>query len=169
MNKQHILGFFDDLVRTPVFLFLCAMFLCGAAAGGLTGLRAGEGDGAAVLSGLLAELPAHVVQRMLPLVCAFLRPRELLLSAVAAARGFVLAMTVAVSVGEGNALIIGAAGIPAVLSVSALLAACSMVWQGGEATGRYSLRTCRMPYFLCITLAVLSALLRAAIAALCNV
>lgn len=33
MNKQHILGFFDDLVRTPVFLFLCAMFLCGAAAG----------------------------------------------------------------------------------------------------------------------------------------
>ena len=106
---------------------------------------------------------------LLPLVCAFLRPRELLLSAVAAARGFVLAMTVAVSVGEGNALIIGAAGVPAVLSVSALLAACSMVWQGGEATGRYSLRTCRMPYFLCITLAVLSALLRAAIAALCDV
>ena len=110
MNKQHILGFFDDLVRTPVFLFLCAMFLCGAAAGGLTGLRAGEGDGAAVLSGLLAELPAHVVQStlcaliwvLLPLVCAFLRPRELLLSAVAAARGFVLAMTVAVSVGEGK-------------------------------------------------------------------
>ena len=101
---------------------------------------------------------AHLV--LLPLVCAFLRPRELLLSAVAAARGFVLAMTVAVSVGEGNALIIGAAGVPAVLSVSALLAACSMVWQGGEATGRYSLRTCRMPYFLCITLAVLSALLR---------
>ena len=117
MNKQHILGFFDDLVRTPVFLFLCAMFLCGAAAGGLTGLRAGEG----------------------------------------------------VSVGEGSVLIIGAAGVPAVLSVSALLAACSMVWQGGEATGRYSLRTCRMPYFLCITLAVLSALLRAAIAAMCNV
>ena len=58
MNKQHILGFFDDLVRTPVFLFLCAMFLCGAAAGGLTGLRAGEGDGAAVLSGLLAHLGA---------------------------------------------------------------------------------------------------------------
>ena len=169
MNKQHILGFFDDLVRTPVFLFLCAMFLCGAAAGGLTGLRAGEGDGAAVLSGLLAELPAHVVQSTLCALIWVLLPRELLLSAVAAARGFVLAMTVAVSVGEGNALIIGAAGVPAVLSVSALLAACSMVWQGGEATGRYSLRTCRMPYFLCVTLAVLSALLRAAIAALCNV
>ena len=34
MSKQHILGFFDDLVRTPAFLFLCAMFLCGAVAGG---------------------------------------------------------------------------------------------------------------------------------------
>ena len=72
MNKQHILGFFDDLVRTPVFLFLCAMFLCGAAAGGLTGLRAGEGDGAAVLSGLLAELPAHVVQSTLCFTCSTL-------------------------------------------------------------------------------------------------
>ena len=46
MNKQHILGFFDDLVRTPVFLFLCAMFLCGAAAGGLT-VRAHLGAAAA--------------------------------------------------------------------------------------------------------------------------
>ena len=138
MNKQHILGFFDDLVRTPVFLFLCAMFLCGAAAGGLTGLRAGEGDGAAVLSGLLAELPAHVVQStlcaliwvLLPLVCAFLRPRELLLSAVAAARGFVLAMTVAVSVGEESAIIIGAAGVPAVLSPRCLPRA---LWSGRAA------------------------------------
>ena len=49
----------DPVSYTHLFLFLCAMFLCGAAAGGLTGLRAGEGDGAAVLSGLLAELPAH--------------------------------------------------------------------------------------------------------------
>ena len=140
MNKQHILGFFDDLVRTPVFLFLCAMFLCGAAAGGLTGLRAGEGDGAAVLSGLLAELPAHVVQStlcaliwvLLPLVCAFLRPRELLLSAVAAARGFVLAMTVAVSVGEGSVLIIGAR------RAERLRAACRMLY---GLAGRRSHRT----------------------------
>ena len=80
MNKQHILGFFDDLVRTPVFLFLCAMFLCGAAAGGLTGLRAGEGDGAAVLSGLLAELPAHVVQSTLCALIWVLLPLNLLFS-----------------------------------------------------------------------------------------
>ena len=54
MNKQHILGFFDDLVRTPAFLFLCAMFLCGAVAGGLTGLRASEGDSAVELTAFLA-------------------------------------------------------------------------------------------------------------------
>ena len=178
MNKQHILGFFDDLVRTPVFLFLCAMFLCGAAAGGLTGLRAGAGDGAVLLSSMLAELPSHLLQSvlcaliwvLLPLICAFLRPTELLLSAVIAARGFVLAMTIAVGIGEDTNAVLaaGAAGIPAVLSVSALLAACAMVWQGGEASGRYSLRTCRIPYLLCMTLAVLSALLRAGIAALCG-
>ena len=59
-----------------------------------------------------------------------------------------------------------AAGIPAVLSVSALLAACAMVWQSGETTGRYSLRTCRTPYALCILLAVCGALLRVGFAAL---
>ena len=44
MNKRHIPGFFDALARTPSFVFLCSMFLCGAAAGGLTGLHAAEGD-----------------------------------------------------------------------------------------------------------------------------
>ena len=42
MNKRHIPGFFDALARTPSFVFLCSMFLCGAAAGGLTGLHAAE-------------------------------------------------------------------------------------------------------------------------------
>ena len=32
MNKRHIPGFFDALARTPSFVFLCSMFLCGAAA-----------------------------------------------------------------------------------------------------------------------------------------
>ena len=42
MNKRHIPGFFDALARTPSFVFLCSMFLCGAAAGGLTGLHAAD-------------------------------------------------------------------------------------------------------------------------------
>lgn len=171
MNKQHILGFFDLLVRTPAFLFLCAMFLCGALAGGLTGLYAGEGDSAVTLGAYLTGLPAQAPQSVLaavlwlvlPLICGLLRPATLLLSMVVAARGFVLALTVAVGVaqGEGVLLSLCAAGLPAVLSVSALLAVCAMVWQSGETAGRYALRACRLPYVVCLLLAVGSALLRA--------
>lgn len=178
MNKQHILGFFDILVRTPAFLFLCAMFLCGALAGGLTGLHAGEGDSAIGLTTLLAALPGQVLKSVLcavlwlvlPLVCALLRPVPLCLSALTAARGFVLALTVAVGIGQGEGVLLSlcSAGLPAVLSVSALLAACAMVWQSREAAGRYALRACRTPYLLCVALAALSALLRAGMAALWN-
>ena len=142
MKKQHILGFFDSLVRTPAFLFLCAMFLCGALAGGLTGLHASEGDSAVELTAMLAALPGQAVKSVLcavlwvalPLVCVLLRPAAFFLSGLAAARGFVLALTVAVGVGREESLLLSlcAAGIPAVLSVSALLAACAMVWQSGE-------------------------------------
>ena len=66
MNKQHIPGFFDALVRTPAFLFLCAMFLCGALAGGLTGLHAGEGDSALTLAALLSELPRQAFYGVRP-------------------------------------------------------------------------------------------------------
>ena len=55
MNKRHIPGFFDALARTPSFVFLCSMFLCGAAAGGLTGLHAAEGDCALELTALLRQ------------------------------------------------------------------------------------------------------------------
>ena len=176
MNKQHIPGFFDALVRTPAFLFLCAMFLCGAQAGGQTGLHAGEGDSALTLAALLSELPRQAfygvlcaaVWLALPLLCAPLRAAPLLLSALAAARGFVLALTVSVSIGQGEGVLLPltAAGLPAVLSVSALLAACAMVWQSGETAGRFALRACRAPYAVCMALAALSALLRAGIAAL---
>ncbi len=176
MNRQHILGFFDDLVRTPAFLFLCAVFLCGAVAGSLTGLRAVEGDGAVELATLLGALPEQVFRSVLcallwivlaPL-CALLRPAPLFLSAVVAARGFVLALTLAVGLGqqEGLLLSFGAAALPAAVSVPALLAACAMVWQSGEAAGRYSLRACRAPFVMCLLLAAAGALLRVAFAAL---
>ena len=176
MKKQHILGFFDSLVRTPAFLFLCAMFLCGAVAGGLTGLRAGEGDGAVLLAAALHALPGQAVKSVLcavlwialPLLCALLRPTGLLLSAVAAARGFVLALIVAVGMSGEDSLLLsfGTVGLPAVLSVPALLAACAMVWQSGETSGRYSLRACRAPYLACMVLAAVSAVLRTLFAAL---
>ena len=109
-----------------------------------------------------------VVWLALPLLCAPLRAAPRLLSALAAARGFVLALTVSVSIGQGEGVLLPltAAGLPAVLSVSALLAACAMVWQSGETAGRFALRACRAPYAVCMALAALSALLRAGIAAL---
>ena len=78
-----------------------------------------------------------------------------------------LALTVAVSIGQGEDVLLSllAAGLPAVFSVSALLAVCAMVWQSGETAGRYSLRACRVQYALCVLIAMLSALLRAGIAA----
>lgn len=178
MKKQHILGFFDALARTPVFLFLCAMFLCGALAGGLTGLHASEGDCAVALTALLSELPTQALKSMLcsvmwlvlPLVCMRLRPAMLFLSGLAAARGFVLALTVAIGIGQQESLLLSlcAAGLPAIFQVAALLAACTMVWQSGEVVGRYSLRSCRAPYISCVLLTVFGALLRIGFALLWN-
>lgn len=175
MRKRHILGFFDALVRSPAFLFLCAMFLCGALAGGLTGLHASEGDNALHLTALLAGLPeqaAHgvvcaVLWVLLPPLCMLLRPPMLFLSGVCAARGFVLALMIAVSIGDGaDSLLLSlcTAGIPALLSVPALLAACAITWQQGE--WQLLFRNCGGPYLLCLLMAAISALLRAAFALL---
>ena len=78
MNKQHILGFFDSLVRTPAFLFLCAMFLCGALAGGLTGLHAGEGDSAIELAAVLSGLPGQALKSVLCIGGSWLVPADAL-------------------------------------------------------------------------------------------
>lgn len=178
MKKQHILGFFDSLVRTPAFLFLCAMFLCGSLAGGLTGLHASAGDCAVALTTLLSELPSQALKSVLcsvlwlalPLVCMRLRPAMLFLSGLVAARGFVLALTVAIGIGQQESILLSlcAAGLPAVFQVSALLAACTMIWQSGEVVGRYSLRSCRAPYVACVLLAAFGALLRIGFAMLWN-
>ena len=152
MKKQHILGFFDSLVRTPAFLFLCAMFLCGALAGGLTGLHASEGDSAVELTTMLAALPGQAVKSVLcavlwvalPLVCVLLRPAAFFLSGLAAARGFVLALTVAVGVGREESLLLSlcAAGIPAVLSVSAHRMRSVSCWPSAARCSAWALPRC---------------------------
>jgi len=173
MRKQHIIGFFDTLVRTPVFLFLCAMFLCGAMAGGLTGLHASQGDNAFHLAAFLEKIPAQTVRSILyailwialPLICIWLRPASLFLSGLCAARGFILALTIAISInGTGGFLVsLCTAGIPALLFVPALLAACAIAWQSGESHTAF--RHWLGAYFLCGMMAAASALLRAALVA----
>lgn len=157
MNKRHIPGFFDALARTPSFVFLCSMFLCGAAAGGLTGLHAAEGDCALELTALLRELPGQagksvlcaVLWLVLPPAAALFRPAALWLSGIAAARGFVLALSLAVAVAQGEG---------AVISVSALLAACTLVWECTQNAAPWA--KSRAPFALCLASAALSALLR---------
>jgi len=175
MRKRHIPGFFDSLVRTPVFLFLCAMFLCGALAGGLTGLHAGEGDNALSLTGMLAALPENAAKTVLcallwvalPLMFSLLRPASLFLSGLCAARGFVLALTIAVSLGsiDGFFLSLCTAGLPGLLSVPALLASCAIAWPGIGDGGILS-KNSRGPYVFCFLLAAASALMRVGLAAL---
>ena len=161
MNKRHIPGFFDALARTPSFVFLCSMFLCGAAAGGLTGLHAAEGDCALELTALLRELPGQAGKSVLCAVLWLVLPpaAALWLSGIAAARGFVLALSLAVAVAQGEgAAVLAAEALPAVISVSALLAACTLVWECTQNAAPWA--KSRAPFALCVASAALSALLR---------
>lgn len=167
MNKRHIPGFFDALARTPSFAFLCTMLMCGAAAGGLTGLYAAEGDSAFELTSLLRALPGQagksvlcaVLWLVLALPAAFIRPAPLYLSGLAAARGFVLALCLAAAAVQGEG-----AAMTAVLSVAALLAVLTLLWECTQGTLPWA--KSRAPFLLCMALAALSALLRVLFAVL---
>ncbi len=172
MKKRHILGFFDNLVRTPAFLFLCAVFLCGALAGGLTGLHASEGDRALSFNAVIEALPENIpksvlcalVWAMLPLVCALLPASALMLSMLCAAKGFVTALTVTVSLGSENGFLLSlcTGGIPALVSVPALIAACAIAWPRGGSEPKSAVlpKASRLPFILCVLLAMASALIR---------
>ena len=173
MNKRHIPGLFDALARTPSFAFLCTMLMCGAAAGGLTGLYAAEGDSAFELTSLLRALPGQagksvlcaVLWLVLALPAAFIRPAPLYLSGLAAARGFVLALCLAAAAVQGEgAAVMAAQAVPAVLSVAALLAALTLLWECTQGTLPWA--KSRAPFLLCMALAALSALLRVIFAVL---
>ncbi len=176
MKKRHIPGFFDNLARTPAFLFLCAVFLCGALAGGLTGLHAETGDRALGLASLLSALPENAPKALLcsviwiavPMACSLLRPAALFLSFACAARGFVLALTIAISLASGGGFLLSicTAGFPALLSVPALLASCAMLWPGPAPRKGLLPKGSGGPYALCFALAAASALLRVGFAAL---
>lgn len=172
MNKRHIPGFFDALARTPSFAFLCTMFAVGAAAGGLTGLYAAEGDSALTLAALLRALPGQagksvlcaVLWPMLALPAAFIRPAPLYLSGFAAARGFVLALCLAAAAVQGEgAAVMAAQAVPSVVGVAALLGALTLLWECTQSAVPWA--KSRGPFLLCVALSALSALLRVLFAA----
>ncbi len=97
---------------TPAFYFLTAVFLCGAAAGSLTGLRSAQISGALVndladavlAAGEGTALPGLVRDSIVPalvwpaavLLCGALRGYSLWISALLAVRGFLFAFAVGV-------------------------------------------------------------------------
>lgn len=176
MRKQPIVSFFDWLAGTPTFVFLCGMLLCGAIAGGMTGLYAQAGENAVRLASLTDILPEQVAYCLLyalgwlvlPLICGVLPSTALLLSGVVAARGYTLGLTAAVSLmrGDGLLLSLGMCGIPALLNIPALLAACTMVWQNKQGAERLRWASCRVAYLCCIGLSLLSGVLRIVMAVL---
>ena len=151
MKHRKRLGSFSlrAVWGTPAFFFLTAVFLCGAAAGSLTGLRSAAAQGAlveelaaAVLRVGEAAAPGALVQdSLLPavlwplavLLCGSFRLHSLFLSAAVAARGFLFAFSVGAMLGArgvaGIALSVVSCAAGGVLSLPALLLTAAMAFQ----------------------------------------
>jgi len=178
MKRQNVLSFLSiaSLTQTPAFLFLTAVFLCGAVAGSLTGVISTsrgvtlsvalteERSAAMLLAGTLLWLAGAVLAGALP-------PGGLFVSAVVAARAFVLSFSVAALLGEpvwGTIwLSLKTFGLQAVVTVPCLLvtaaaAFCASIDQprGMKLGYWYALKKYRPALLACFLLCGASTLLR---------
>lgn len=151
MKHRKKLGSFSfrAVWGTPAFFFLTAVFLCGAAAGSLTGLRS-----AAVQGALVEQLAAAVLATgegtapgvllrdsflpalfwpLLVLLCGGFRLHSLFLSAAVAARGFLFAFAVGAMLGAqgtaGIALSAASCAAGGVLTLPSLLLTATIAFQ----------------------------------------
>lgn len=189
MKRQRGLSFFSlqMLWGTPHFLFLTMMLLCGALAGSFTGLRSGVSEGA-----LLEQLAASMVAQAQDtssvgglllraagaalgweaavLVAGMLRPHSLFLSAVCAARGFLIAFSAGALLSalqwKGLLLAVLTGGVSAVFTVPCLLMTASAAFLSGLEAPRgrggywYAMGRYRGGVLLCVALALVGGLLR---------
>ncbi len=178
MKRQNVLSFFSisGLTQTPAFVFLTAVFLCGAVAGSLTGVIStsrgvelsiglpAEPNGAMLLMGTLLWLAGAVGAGALP-------PGGLFISAVVAARAFVLAFSVAALLGEPAWetvwLSLKTFGFQAVVTVPCLLVAAAAAFCASLDQPRgmrfgywYALGKYRPALLLCFGLGAASVVLR---------
>lgn len=182
MKKQNVLSLFSisGLTQTPAFLFLIAVFLCGAAAGSLTGVistsrgvvlaaeltdvEQPNGAPLALLAGTLLWIAAVLLAAAIP-------PGGLFLSAVVAARAFVLSFSVAALLGEPALetiwLSLKTFGLQAMVSVPCLLVAATAAFCAALEKPRgmrfgylYALGRYRAAIFTCTLLSACSILLR---------
>ena len=137
---------------TPAFLFLTAVFLCGAAAGSLTGLRSAAIEGKLVTEladSVLAIVDEKSLDRLLlssflpalgwpmaALLCGALRPHSLFLSALTAARGFLFAFAIGAMLGAWSTAGIArsalSCAVSGVCAIPALLAAATAAFQAAS-------------------------------------
>lgn len=187
MKRQRILGFFSfsQLWGTPHFVFLTMLLLCGALAGSFTGLRSGRSEGALLeqlaqtmiaqaqpgaSAGTLAanSLLAALGWQLAGLLGGVPRPGSLFLSAVCAARGFLMAFSAAAlfSALGWHGLLLAAltGGVSAVVTVPCLLMTATASFLAGQQGGRggfwYALGRYRGAVLACFALALAGALLR---------
>lgn len=151
MKHRKKLGSFSlrAVWGTPAFFFVTAIFLCGAAAGSLTGLRSASAQGtlveqladAVTTAGETTAIGTLVRDSMLPallwplavLVAGGLSMHSLFLSAVVAARGFLFAFAIGALLGirgmEGIAISAASSAAGGVLMLPALLIIASAAFQ----------------------------------------
>lgn len=190
MKRHKDLSFFSlrTLWDTPHLVFLTAMLLCGALVGSCTGLRSGHSEGvlleqiaaqmvaqASVGDGsvwmlLVRALAGALAWQVAAVVCGMLHGHSLLLSALCAARGFLLSFSAGAFLStlqlRGLLLAVVTGGVSAVVTVPCLLLTASACFLAGQdASGRrkgywYALARFRGAILLCTLLACLGAILR---------
>lgn len=178
MKNQNVLSLFSisSLTRTPAFVFLTAVFLCGAVAGSLTGVIStsrgvelsihfpAEPNAALLLAGTLLWLAGTLAAGAVP-------PGGLFISAVVAARAFVLSFSVAALLGEPALATIWLSlktfGFQALITVPCLLVTASAAFCASIDQPRgmrfgywYALGKYRPAILLCLALGAGSIVLR---------
>lgn len=151
MKHRKKLGSFSfhAVWGSPAFFFLTAVFLCGAAAGSLTGLRSAAVQGALVeelaaavlAAGEIGAVGALVRDSLLPallwplavLLCGAFRLHSLFLSAAVAVRGFLFSFAVGAMLGAKGTAGIALSGVSCaaggLLTLPALLLIATMAFQ----------------------------------------
>ena len=171
---------------TPAFLFLVALFLCGAIAGSFTGIMGGTAESVSRLTSYLTQgtpaapsalqavgdVAGTLLWLVISLVAGLLTPPSLFVAAVAAARGFTLSFAVAAVVStlgmRGMWVSLVTTGLPAMVTVPCLLMTATAAFlsageaaHGGKARYWYTLGRYRGALALCALFSAAAALARA--------
>lgn len=199
MKKKNALSFYDVrlLWETPTFAFLIAVFLCGVIAGSFTGMQISHSNGTYIVKlsdyfvsqmsdgqtplyyQMLIRLAEAFSYPILLMLCGMLAASQFWVSALIAARGFLLSFSVAAIISQlgmrGFYLSLASMGLSAVISVPCLLliGVAVLIAAGGQQGGYSGMRQYlhnmaryRRALLLCGLLLIASAVCRVALVSL---